>query len=140
MKGLCCVHLCWRNDGHCSTRNSFRYLQKKHAQSQGRPHNTKLFQKHYHLAQNSLCYCKLTCNDLVFLFELSTKASTPTAFWTPIAPIATRRARSPLPINYNSIYDHVIVNDYRELMKKIPKTTKNLQNYCRHLKIIVLEL
>ena len=30
VKGLCCWHLCCRNRGHCSTRNSFRYLATLH--------------------------------------------------------------------------------------------------------------
>ena len=29
VNGLCCVHLCWRNNVHCSTRNSFKYLERK---------------------------------------------------------------------------------------------------------------
>ena len=28
VNGLCCVHLCWRNNVHCSTRNSFKYLER----------------------------------------------------------------------------------------------------------------
>ena len=30
VKGRCCWHLCCRNRGHCSTRNSFRYLATQH--------------------------------------------------------------------------------------------------------------
>lgn len=29
VKGLCCVHLCWRNNGHCSVLNSFKQLKQQ---------------------------------------------------------------------------------------------------------------
>lgn len=38
VKGLCWVHLCWRNNGHCSVLNSFKYLKQA-----DKNNNKKLF-------------------------------------------------------------------------------------------------
>lgn len=64
MKGLCCVHLCCKNSGHCWVRNSFKYLERKRSWS-----DMPFLQTVRKICIDSIEHVKvdwLTCNVVVF--------------------------------------------------------------------------
>ena len=56
VKGLCCVHLCCRNSGHCFVRNSFKYLQKNI------PHHKQSYATVIKANLLTACFIKYGCN------------------------------------------------------------------------------